>query len=266
MPSQNVLADPQFTTVRILRPYAGFEADYNGTSVLRPVMVSEVLTPPGGVPRDALASKRAAGYNTDLIAGTKVPLGARVVLWFPKIVASSRGTDYRYIWAVQWRLRNTYDFREARIPYHFPKQGEGAPDGTLPMVVIPASDQTVIYTSPNPLGTLYRAVQAARTEDYSFGGNNLLRPFLPGGVEGVVQQGILNTALGDMAVLPSSQIIEIQATGDEILLGAYRSTDAGLDWDFAAVDKQFAQLLGDDSGAGTPYADLGVYIICGSSP
>jgi hypothetical protein len=270
--SHVVLADAQFGIARILRPYAGFEADYAGQPVSRPIMCTQVISGTGGEPRDQLALEQAHGYDPRLVRGLPVPLGSRVLLMVPKIPAN---TTERYIWTIAWRLRNTHDFRVARMPYSFPKQGLGVPDGASDRFIIPAADQATIYNAPTPLGTLDRVVQTVRTEDVSFGSTNLFRPDLPNAVTaGTWQQGLLNPALvsdANLPYVPSYQYHEVYAVGNEIIIGAYRTADVGAAWDFTqppfpGPDAVFAQLLGNANGSADPYPSIGVYVIVGSAP
>jgi hypothetical protein len=283
--SENVLADAQFGIARILRPFSGFEAIYEGQLATRQIMLTQVLTPPGGAALDDRAG--ADGYDPNLVRGLKVPMGARVLIWFPKITPDNTLTvppipDIRYLWTVQWRMRNTFDFRQSRIPYHYPKQGQGVPDtsGGVPAarVVIPGANQTrfVDALSKNAL-----------IEVYTFGGTyaNALggfgNPINPNGVAGAIQQGILDPATfpGSAFGATSSfyQVLETQAAGDELLIGLTRAdpTPGAVlsNWEFgqnpAAFDREVSIFLGIGSVAPPPtgpFPDVGVYVMVGSAP
>ncbi len=96
---ETVLADAQFSIARILRPYTNFETQYQGQPVDRRIMLSEVVNGPGGEARDDLAIKGQTGIDPELARGLAVPMGARVLIWFPKILPDntlSEERDIRY--------------------------------------------------------------------------------------------------------------------------------------------------------------------------
>ena len=80
---QTVLVDAQFGIAKILRPYAGFEADYQGNQVSNAIALTE-----RGIALDPLAGK--PGYAPNLLRGLPVSLGARIVLWIPNVVAGDK--------------------------------------------------------------------------------------------------------------------------------------------------------------------------------
>jgi hypothetical protein len=284
---ETVLADAQFGVARILRPYLNFEADYQGQTVDHQIMMTEVITPPGGEPLDDRARLGLPGYDPALVRGLKVPYGARVSIWFPKIlplnVLSAPEPAIRYQWTIQWRLRNVFDFRQSRIPYHYPKQGAGVPDfggGPSARVVIPAANQTVVYTQTEPLATDVSAgvAQSARMESYTFGGlfpgATLGNPFVPGGGIGAIQQGMLDPTTYVDAKSAFYQELEMQAVGDELLIGLTREDPGSYpNWAFASAPREFDRDVSVFLGAGVtvgPAAgvvpDIGVYVMVGSAP
>ena len=290
----NVLADAQFSVARILRPYAGFEADYQGVTVDRQIMCTEVLTGTGGEPLDDQARISRTGYDPALVRGLKVPMGARVLIWLPKILPNNSlvnpNPQLRYKWTLQWRMRNVFDFRQTRTPFHYPKQGLGFPDSSsgVPQsrVVIPAANQTTVYVQSEPTVASATVAQNARVEDITTGGiypgavGGL--PLIPGGGDGTIEQGILDPALAGIGVLakPSLyQLIETQAGGDELLVGLWRDDDEGNNvptWDFGQpvteFDTNVAILLGVGSTTASglqiqgPFPDIGVYVMVGAAP
>ena len=276
-----VLVDAQFGVVKILRPYTGFEADNQGQSVLLfPIALTE-----RGLPLDPLAGK--PGYAPNLLRGLAVPLGARIVLWLPAIIGGSTLLgQYAYRYAIAWRLRSTFDYRQIRGAYHYPKQGKGVPDTAAPpgqqdRVVKPAAWQTIAYTQPEPnptttgLGTTFdRAVATVHAEDLAIRGGTLLSPHIPGGLLGAAQQGVLdpgNAKFGRAAVAPVYNVHEVQAMGDEFMLFVYRdqvsskgTTD--LNWDFtqpSGIDQNLSIFYG--SGSGSVFPDVGVYVMAGAA-
>lgn len=280
-----VLVDAQFGITKILRPYAGFEVDYQGKNpTTNPIALTE-----RGVPLDPLAG--TPGYAPNLLRGLAVPLGARIVLWLPNVFANIEGDvahvssiPYRYAFA--WRLRSTFDYRQIRGPYHYPKQGKGVPDMTAPpgkqdRVIKPAGWQTVTYTEPEPPGAnngaipclASRAAGNMHAEDLVNLCGALVAPGVPGGGAGAAQQGILdpgNPLFIPFATSPLYNIHEIQALGDELMIFVYRDIldargNTHAIWDFvaSAPDQQFSEYYGNGTGAVFP--DIGVYVMAGAS-
>jgi hypothetical protein len=285
--SINVLASPQFSVVKVLRPFANFEALYQGVTADRQIMCTEVLKGSGGEPRDDLAIRGTPGIDPNLVRGLAVPLGTRVVLWLPKIVPVVNpvgDTPIRYRWSIQWRLRNPFDYRNKRQPYHFPKQGEGVPDTSVPFAgtrtVIPACNQTIVYTEPEPTSVTGTVAQNMRIEDVTTGGEYPpsfitqglpLMPPIGAGPTGIgaIQQGLADPATaGDgVALAAFYQWHEIAAVGDELLIGLWR-TNPGTqpNWNFSglsAIDEPVKAFLGQGPGFGEPRPDVGVLAFWG---
>lgn len=278
MTGKTVLADAQFGVVRILRPFSGFESVYQGQPASTPLMLSEVVDPPGGAPLDSAAAVRDAGYSPRLVRGLDVPIGSRVLVWLPKIAASLVGpppTDVRYEWTFIWRLRNVYDYRNYRTPYHFPKQAAGAPE-TGPSagarVIIPAAVQTLPYSqSPEPAGATASVSTNLRQEAVTTGAPVISAPLLPGGGTGVIQQGLGDPNVFAAIARPIYQLHEVQACGDELLIALTRATSPTANWDFNTPllnDWQVRLYLGDPSGVAgfQTLPDVGVYVMTGSAP
>jgi hypothetical protein len=259
-----VTADAQFGNATILRPYAGFEAAYQGKSGAIPIMWS-----PGGVALDDQAGK--PGYSARLAKGMRVPFGSRVVLWFPMIFPA---TSIAYRWAISWRLRNLYDFRTSRAPYHLPKQSNGdeshlASDLGV-RVVLPAARQTVPYQQAQPA----LAGSFADVKIYQEGirlDMPLTRERLPilnaAGDVTPISQGIFDPnapplfTSADIVRSPLFQIYETQATGDEMLLMMTTGEEQGVTWGF--VPGQGDLMLSQYMAAS---ASVGVYAFVGSAP
>lgn len=263
-----VMADAQFGAAKILRPFTGFESIYNGVSALTPIMWS-----PGGQALDDAAGK--LGYSHNLLKGLSVPMGARVTLWIPVFGTASSPAN-PYTWQIFWRFRNLYDFRTQRIPYHFPKQSPGTTDTTPvtggPRVLIPACSQSIAYaqaevltgvapaTQPQNLHAETIVNQAARV----IGGAGLETPLTPTSGKGMIQQGVFNET-GPNPGNPSWTEIDVQALGDELLIGQYRNADlaAHPNWEMVA--------FGSYDGV-FPFArlnispDYGLYVLVGSAP
>jgi hypothetical protein len=257
---QVVAADGQFGITHILRPYPNFEADYQGTAVANSIMLTE-----GGEPRDAQAGK--PGYDPNLIKGLPVPLGSRVQVWLPSIV-SSQDANNPYYWQIIWRMRNTFDYRQTRRAFHYPKQSAGI-NG---LVVIPAAPHTIIYNQPEPTD-LNNNMLSANQHMWSeaiittrLRVNVLVPTATPGApVGGFIEQGIQTLPIA------SFQSWDVQCIGDEFLIGLKRAFDNASptkNWDFtqpAGPDAAVSKFLGNGSGT-DQFKDIGVYVLTGSAP
>jgi hypothetical protein len=263
-----VLNDPQFGVTSILRPYTGYTTRYQGQSVTRPIMVTE-----GGVPFDGRAG--LPGYNAGLLRGLPVPFGARVSIWLPIIPSPGIGFGdiLPYDWCIGWRQRNVFDYRNQRIPFHFPMQNlQGNNEFLIPM----AAQGSIMQYSDVVLGlavdnvTQYPLVQAGdmvsekfRVTDGAGAGasspgtlfpNIPIAPVALGAPATFAQQrvGLINN------LFPSYVVHELQAQGDELLIGFIRpATDgAGVTWDFTTSDLGVLRFF-----EGSP--DIGVMINIG---
>jgi hypothetical protein len=266
--SENVLADPQFGLVSILRPFAGFEAVYQGQNVDVPLMFTQ-----GGEALDSLAG--TTGYSPKLLRGLSVPFGSRIVIWLPLAFGYNDLVNFWYYkWTISWRLRNVYDFRQKRIPFHYPKQGPGVPDNASPRVVIPAAVNQIAYTQTPPAFNP-DTTTALNVDIVSPHYNVINQPLLPDGSSGQYQQGILPSTSGAMPpYVPSYVPYEIQCEGDELLIGVTRNAvaDEGAKenkptWGFGdnEPDRYISDLFGSGVNVG-PFVDIGVYVSAGSAP
>lgn len=264
--------DPQFGVVKILRPWSGFAATYAGKVASAPLMFSE-----GGNALDPLAG--TTGYSPSLLAGLKVPLGARVLLWLPVLTAILAGPPvsyWNYKWQVTWRFRNVYDFRQSRIPFHYPKQSDGVADTLTPAapsrVVIPAATDPVLYAQPRPelwQGSNNFGPTALVQAEFPMvdGTNTPLAPYIPGGTAGYYEQGLTNPATTSQG--PTYIAYEVQAKGDEMLIGVSRDALANYGttpatetfWDFVRIDTMINSFFGSGSSS-----DIGVYVTMGIAP
>lgn len=265
--SEAVLADAQFGIMRTLRPVSGFEATYEGLSAALPIYMFE-----GNNPIDQLATDGTPGYDPTLARGLSTPLGARVLLLIPNVFYTDQAdppVTSGYEWTIIWRIRNVFDFRQARIPYHLPKQGLGPADTTAPIgqqdrVVIPAAYNTITYIQVEPATQLGRAIQNVHAEDLEMAQIVLSGPLLPGGIEQAVEQGIADPAVIADAKRPQFMVHEVQALGDEMLICARRQVSSVPNWNFASTDLRFSRLLGNATGQVFP--DVGVYVSVGTAP
>lgn len=285
--SNHVLADAQFGIAKILRPYAGFDAQdtgggvplgsYQGKDGGYPILFTE-----GGQALDEAAGEE--GYSPNLVRGVQVPYGSRITLWMPMLPireVDAVPNSYEVSWS--WRMRNVYDFRQRRIPYHYPKQSAGVPFGGQSRVIIPSATQSVVYNQNEPTtvsnGIVATAGQNVHAESMLLSFSQPFRkdPLLPGTASfGTISQGL-------SPVEPSQvefAVLELQATGDELVIGY--SKPAGLSaWDFTApqpannpplpggADYLMSAAFGALSKTLNPpngFPDWGIYVLAGSAP
>jgi len=302
--SETVMADAQASKAFILRPFENFEATYQGESADRPIMLTEL-----GQPFDEAVNSGVDGYDPRLVRGLSVPMGSRILLWLPILFwvsASDPVTVNRYEWRLFWRLRNVFDFNNFRKSYHYPKQADGIPETILvpPMparqrrVIIPCAENSVVYNGDEPgvisTGSIDNAYLSASQSIFfeRFYGANWAgqrqNPLIPNGTRnpyqpdgssypngtlGSLQQGIAdpgNPATLFPATGPGFMLHEMQAMGDELLIGVQReSTEAFPDWDFTSGDEPgpdytLSTLLGN--GLGEELQDLGVFVFTANTP
>ncbi len=249
--SSRMLADPQFGLVAVLRPFSGYSAVYEGQAGSVPIMFTEK-----GKTLDDMAGE--AGYAPNLLAGLPVPMGSRICLWFP--MAGPGVLFGPYNWVLIWRIRNTHDYRTQRSPYHYPRQGNGAPSTEAaplagPRVVIPCAVQSVVFTSPGPRTeaetsspnqwtvtdfaihelcveaiqpkqSLYQFRQPVMNPGGVIGLPNPLIPtnLISGVTVGVMEQGVVdpNTAAFGERGMPMFLPFETYCLGDELLLACVK--------------------------------------------
>lgn len=257
-----VLADAQFSVAKILVPCVGWEAYYSGhDSYFRPMFLTE-----DGVRYDASAGK--PGYASRLIKGLSVPVGSRILLWLPRfpVMFGTTAGERNYTFHIGWRLRNLFDFRTTRIPYHFPRQKEGVPDtGTLdpgPRVVIPGAGHSIVDTQTPQAFPLH-------VENNVIGdGIKVGYPALSMGVAvdpqylDTIQQGFFNSATYTAWCNPSFMTYDLRAMGDEMVISVKRTYIIGGQnnkWDWDDYDKGLFTFF-----SGSPMA--GVYVMIGSAP
>jgi hypothetical protein len=274
-----VLPEAQAGLIQVLRPYTNFETSYQGQSGLLPLMFT-----PGGVALDKRAGQ--PGYSPNLVAGLSIAMASRLLIYLPhgNLFAWTDGVQL-YNWWVIWRIRNARDWRISRIPFHYPKQGDGTavivpgPDPG-PRVVIPAAWHPVIYQDPGPAiaDTTTAAFQRINVEVYQpqnvqtslFNNNTLPPPLNPNGAVGQIEQGVAGFFVD--SGLPSFQPVEVSAMGDELLIACTKELTVsppgpfGNAWGFAdgEPDRVLSVLFGVGGATATPPTpptpDVGVYV------
>lgn len=297
--TEAVLADAQFGIYTLLKPARGFEEYYLGESVNKPIMMA-----PEGKMLDDLAGQ--PGYNSHLVPGYPCPFGARMVLLIPLVTATCTqgqppfGHTY-YKWVIWWRVRTLYGYRLTRGPYRLAKQSLGVEAlnaNAEDEIVLPVAGNPVVYAQNENTVSMRQVNDIKAFEDVWPRGRErhlelpLVRP--PGAaaaVDGVLQQGFPQfTASGfDYRTAPSFMLHEVQALGDEMLLGVYRDeniptqddadtpTEAHPNWEFGTpggplvADGAFSGVFGSDPLPYPPqdriyYPVSGVYVTVGSAP
>jgi len=257
---RNVLAVPEFGIAHLLRPYEGFEAIYEGVLATTPIMVTE-----GNQSRDPIAALGTTGYDPELVRGLNTVVGARVLICLPSLSMNELNGE-PYTWKFTWRYRNLFDHRitqEARASYHLAKQGLGIADvgGANPgaRVVIPAMAQSLVFNQTEPDAGFVHAQSHLRAEDMQPQAARDQLPLMPNGANGAIQQGLLPSTT-QFYTAPMYVVHEVQALGDELIIGFNRNLGQHNNWAFATIDLHIANFLGSE----TP--DLGVYVLMGVAP
>lgn len=236
--------DPQATNGFILRPQAGFEAIYNGTSRLNPIAMYPLGVTGVHTPTDALV--RSPNIDPTLLAYAPVALGATVMILIPRAISQGEGrNETLYTYELRWRLRQLTDWQKAasagrpNYPYHL---DTGVGPGEL--TPIPAYTSEVL--TPAVVGTG-------------------INPFISAGTRGISGQGQMDAAVNPFSVDPNFFFPPIlrPCVGDQLQIVAYRSTDLVANWDFATEDMPFSNIYGTDvGGAGHPVLpNLGIWLI-----
>lgn len=263
----------QFGNAFILRPYAGFATDNQDRT-------NAIQFSPAGTKLDGSAG--STGYSPVLVNGIKAPIGARLLLWIPTVQPTyDAEAPTFYTYALVWRLRNLFDFRKSRKPFHFVARGEGAPNYgpnpdpiAEPRIVIPAAFETIIYQPEQPAldvqptDPISWAVSQAFRSDLitsrngsgapnGFPDQQLLpvydttNPDMP--VLGQISQGVLPSQTVQSnytGYLPSFLVYDTICKGDDLVVLVYKNNTAvpeapgAWDFDVDGVDYAFNQLFG----------------------
>jgi len=272
---ESVLVDSEWTLTQVLRPPAGFEQVYQGQDASIPIAFPGTLDPRAGEP----------GFDPRLLAALPCAFGSRVKFLFPNLTAPDvEAPPPAYTYTIIWRLRNPTDYRADRRPFHFPKQTPGVPDTSLmppqPRFVIPALQESVVYTQPEPSGLPgpEAAVQHLRREMLTVKPLDPPQtPFIVGGIGGIgsYQQGVIDPSFApfELAKRPTFLPYETRAQGDEVMVVVVRefafppnSGPPQTPWDFAGQDRAFANFYGVD-GQVSPhpaFSDLGIMVLFGT--
>jgi len=279
--SEAVLADAQFSTVRILRPLLNFETYYQGQNAVAvpgapstPVPFFEVGSTTDG--RDPSAGRD--GYDANLLNYMTVPLGALIKLWIPFFTDPNDPANFAaYRYMLHWRMSDIVRYtRDLSGQYHIGTQSPGAPDTTQPAgqqkrFVTPSANKAIIINQPENI--LFQGQNSNVRREYLVfrTGDAPAQPLLAAGVRGVYQQGIVDPAV-DPLFAPLSAFVEVEvvAGGDRMLITADREGVEALPWDFESGgdDAGFSNIYGT-SALDTPHPPfpfVGIYASFGSAP
>lgn len=265
MTSGAVMADAQFGAARVVKPFPGFESRYQGLPGTTPIALPGVL--------DSLAGK--PGYDPNLMAGVPVPMGSKLMLWFPSVIGGGsagpgQSITWPYRYEIRWRLRNLSDFQSNRAAYHFPKQSLGENS----QFVIPAAKNVILFEGGRNADNLQSNFVSNRTvasvESYEFTTFSGPPPVMPNGQLGALEQGLGGTGSGGPTDNQNAayNVIDIDARGDEMIIFVTKPPDQG-PWDFTQGpglinDQLFSRFYGGGTGKILP--DLGIYAFSGSNP
>lgn len=251
----------KFARCRILRPSAGFTSVYQEQATTQPIYLF-----PDGVPFDQQALDKASGFDQKLARGLSVPLGAHVLLWLPNLSwIDDDEVEQPYDWFCIWRLRQVFDNQRLGKPYHLTRKVGGADDdGGVVRYPIPAAYDQIVYIGSEPVLPQTHTVSNAHAQDFAgtfaqYPGPLVAKVDDSGVEELTVQQGILDVGtFSQEAKRPFYWLKEFMARGDEMMIGLYRSIDAGT-WDFAAdgTDELVSQFFDPDAPAVGAYATWG---------
>lgn len=284
-----VTTSPQISTVAVLRPFENFEAKYQGLTV-----VDNPISIPGTL--DSLAG--TAGYDPNLVAGARVPIGSKVFLWVPRLNSPVYGDtvpDYQY--QLVWRIRSLEEQNadaEDKLTGNFGIRYDGVPQvnsgaSTTPAVaggpryVIPAAVESIqtpatTVTEPQVISVNTAMYQVVAPSQY----HAAVAPnYIPGGQKQghavMLSQGYYPDANGTGSATnddnragynggPQYDIIETVAKGNELVIYLTRVAGVGKEeWDFASsgLDQGLSIILGNGNGKG--YPGLGIYLLTGAT-
>lgn len=263
--AQTVLADSQYGTQTVFRPQEGFSTLYQGQNCRRPLYLFPSVPGSGKVETvDPLSKDGTPGYAANLTRGLSVPMGSRCLLWFPSPFYQDGETRKGYEYVLLWRLRNLFDYRNDRRPYHVPTtKGQKDTASNQTLVAIPTAVEAITYKQDEPSGDQRDFSQIhMRPSSISSATTPVAGHLLAGGTLGPVQQGIMDPALSGAALAQAASFLPYETTckGDELLIGIRRSGGPG-SWDFEQGGDDVNLLL----YLRESYQYSGVYVFTGSA-
>jgi hypothetical protein len=255
-----MIDEPQVSMMKLLRPFADFEATFAGQPQVSQVAFFEEDQPPVD-PR----SQVSGAYSTSLISGVAVPPGARLTLAFPVLVSAPTEvppTVQTYNYTLIWRQRPQDERVIAKlgsyaneVPQHI--RNYTSRNGN---VVLPAGQHTTVSIE----GTANEVTELLSRTRISVGPEALpdAQTLVPGGGSALIQQGIYPGFYEP----PTYCFYSTVALGDELIILAQR---AGLIdpttevWNFQNEDAPFSRFYGFGAVPGRFEAGQGIYLWTG---
>lgn len=255
-----VMQDAQMGMIRIIRPFDGFEAVYQGQPGTVPIAFPGTLDPDAG----------KAGLATNLLAGIPVPLGSRVLLQIPMTAWEDEGvvtlvSEYEY--QLVWRMRNQQTFNMAAqagrqvAAYHLPSQALGRDQ----LAFVPGSIDVEIFEEDAPSSGAARLNVVPQRYRPKVVPEAWQQPLLPNGAEAAWQQGTYSAQGSTQSSGPTWVPLWLDAGGDELLILAYKiNTD--VPWDFTTYpgDLAFTNTYGTNDGTLKNNPNLGILVSIGT--
>lgn len=269
----------QWSTAKILKPFDNFESVYQGISALRPIAFPGTFDP--------MVVAGVAGFNSTLISGFPVPLGARLLFWFP-LCFFGYEVPRLYRFQLLFRLRSIEDHNDSiqllnrdpksQIQYHLQRREMGIPDapGGPDLAIIPACAQSIAFVQQEPAGDKANTTTNLRGnfivpdgELIGDGATNSPAPLDPAGDPATMTQGVFPAATGDTPGGPVYYPYVCDAVGDEVIILARRQIIDDPDndtWDFDDVTKDlaFSTTFGTDDGTRSPLQTSGIFLLTGT--
>jgi len=256
---------------RVLRPFSGFEAVYQGADAEIPVAFPGTL--------DLEAGK--AGYDPLLIKFMPVPFNSRLVLWIPLTLnVSGEGATppraYRY--EILWRLRSIEEANESveallppaeQLRYSEPFREFGVDYVGARRVIVPCAMETIVFRQTEPGTGFTNGTENLRGNFIIPNGEvvpetPLMPPPAAPTAQGALGQGIFGQASSNASIGPTYMTYETMVAGDEFAILARRATVAGGDvWDFTLTneDRTFSDTYGTNNGAHPEIPGLGIFVL-----
>jgi len=295
MSANPVIITPQTGFATVLKPFftpqKSFESVYQGQSSQIPIAV------PGGLERSAAIG--AEGYDPNLMEGSPVTMGGKVILWLPRIYNQYTPAPV-YSYTVQWRVRSLADQSAdptRLLSGHLGRQLLGTPNNNNPLqprFVIPTAVDTITYQQAEPSNPEAPGVFHVRTARYDVLagaplGTHGSGPFNVNSdvnaattTRGIYTQGISPNPQGAITSIeppnptagsPGGAVyvaITLEAKGDEMIVLIQRFdavTPANEVWNFNAggLDSGLSELLGTAGGTRDPLPNTGILQFCTSA-
>lgn len=269
---------------RQLRGPKGFEALYQGKSVIYPIAITPTETGLDPLATEQYQRAQAAyaqnggaypfsvngeGTSPWLVAGVSVPMNATATVWFPVLTLGANGINYRL--QLIWRIRSQSTAQSVTgdlIPYHgtadnpgptddgsnnFFSGGPAGPawsgDSALLRYPILAAQETMLYPQVEPTTQVLAQANAWGSVTVPQRNDAYQPPLFPGFAAGEIAYGEIVQGLEqDPSFMgPTHVVQELKCRGDELVILLNRdATDDDPTWDFSSsgVDALVSRYLG----------------------